>query len=470
MAFLPVFIIGFYVIRHFNRDKEMLMKLLGLWCLVGSSVFYAFFGFQNAVVMIISILWNINVINLFKVQRARGKSNLKCWLFIGISVNVALLLFFKFSGTFFPIAISFYTFNQISYLVDYYRGDISDNDLLSYLTYIMFFPKLLQGPLMGYGDFQKEFDKSSKASLDWDNVLRAMLLISLGLFKKVILADTFGAAVDYGFENVASLGCLEAILTSVFYTLQLYFDFSGYCDVATGVCMLLGFDLALNFDSPYKSVNIVDFWKRWHITLTRFFTRYVYIPLGGNRKGETRTYINFLIIFLLSGLWHGSGWTFIVWGAMHGVLFAITRFIASRSGNKVKGRFRVIKTALTFIYVNAAWVFFRAGSMSEAIALFTRMVAGGNKAIATSMASCFQLDEIWYVIKVTPIMNLSFAWDVCLWLFLIVGLAIVFFAKSAINYVKECRIGVFTTILTAVLLCWCILSFGGVSTYLYMNF
>ncbi len=476
MAFLPIFIIGFYVIRHVKRDSENLMKLLSMWCMAASLVFYAFFEYRNLLVLFLSILWNINVVNMMRTGRSRGR-DVRLWLTVGIVVNVFLLLFFKFHGTFFPIAISFYTFNQISFLVDFYRGEIEDFEILDYMNYILFFPKLLQGPLMGYSDFKREFVRSSEAAVDADKALRALLLISMGLFKKVILADTFGAAVDYGFENVASLGSLEAILVSVFYTLQLYFDFSGYCDVAMGVCQLIGFDLVLNFDSPYKAVNIVDFWKRWHITLTKFFTKYVYIPLGGNRKGQVRTYINFMIIFLLSGLWHGSGWTFIIWGAMHGVLFVITRALAAARGVKVKGAedtplgpVKVIKTLLTFMYVNAAWVFFRAGTVSEAMTLFTRMFVGGQKAIAISMASCFQLDEIWYVIKVTPIMNLSFAWDVCLWLFLVVGLLIVFFGKSAVNYVKTCRISVFTTVLTAILLCWCILSFGGVSTYLYMNF
>ncbi len=482
MAFLPIFIVGFMVIRHFYRSDEKLMKLLGLWCVAASLVFYALFGYQNMLVLIISILWNINVVNVLRTKRARrGGSDSyakdKFWLLIGIAVNVALLLFYKFDSSFFPVAISFYTFNQISFIVDFYRGDIEKFEILEYMNYILFFPKLLQGPLMGYEDFDSEFDKTGRAALDLEQVLRALLLISLGLFKKVILADTFGSAVDYGYENVVSLGSLEAVLVSVFYTLQLYFDFSGYCDVASGVCMMLGFDLALNFDSPYKAVSILDFWKRWHITLTKFFTKYLYIPLGGNRRGEIRTYINFMIIFLLSGLWHGNGLNFIIWGAMHGVMYVITRaldkhFAGSKFENRENG-FNILmffKVLFTFIYVNAAWVFFRAGSIREAITLFTRMMFGGSKAIATGMASCFQLDEIWYVIKVTPIMKLSFAWDICLWLFLIAGLIIVFFGKSAIRFAKKCKIGVMTTVMTAVLLIWCILSFGGVSTYLYMNF
>ena len=482
LAFLPVFITIYYLIKRNFRDDEKLMKLLQGWTVAGSLVFYAFFGYQNAVVFAISILWNINVINVMRVNKVKAAKTVdkdtekmpdsgKVWLFAGILVNVALLLFFKFGGTFFPVAISFYTFNQISYLVDYYRGDIGKFKPLEYLTYIMFFPKLLQGPLMGYSDFVKELKNSVKAKADYETILRALLLISLGMFKKVILADTIGKAVNYGYENLASLGSLEAILTAVFYSFQLYFDFSGYCDVASGICMMMGFDLCLNFDSPYKAVNIIDFWKRWHITLTKFFTKYVYIPLGGNRKGTVRTYVNFMIIFLLSGLWHGSGWTFIVWGAMHGILYIATRcygkFAKPAHGGLVA---RVVKTVLTFAYVTAAWVFFRAETLSDATLLFARMFTGGKKPIAISMAASFQLDELWYIIKVTPIMKLSFAWDICLWMFLIGSAVVIFFGKNAITYAKECKISLKTTLLTILLLAWTIVSFAGVSTFLYMNF
>lgn len=481
LAFLPVFTIGYFLIKRACRYHEKLMKLLQGWNLAGSLVFYAFFGYQNAVVFAISILWNINVINVMRVSKVKSAQNVdkdatkkadsgKLWLFAGIIVNVALLLFFKFGGTFFPVAISFYTFNQISYLVDYYRGDIGEFKPLEYLTYIMFFPKLLQGPLMGYGDFVKELKKSVKAKSDYETILRALLLISLGMFKKVILADTIGKAVNYGYENLASLGSLEAILTAVFYSFQLYFDFSGYCDVASGICMMMGFDLCLNFDSPYKAVNIIDFWKRWHITLTKFFTKYVYIPLGGNRNGEVRTYVNFMIIFLLSGLWHGNGWTFIVWGAMHGILYVITRIVQKKTEKPANPVIKGIKVLLTFIYVTAAWVFFRAETLSDAILLFTRMFTGGKKPIAISMAASFQLDELWYIIKVTPIMKLSFAWDICLWMFLIGSTVVIFFGKNAITYAKECKISLKTTLLTILLLAWTIVSFAGVSTFLYMNF
>ena len=477
LAFMPVFIIGYFLIRHFYREDEKLMRLCNLWIIAGSLVFYALFGVKNVLVLLASIVFNAIFILVLNSIRGKDASH-RLMLAIGILLNVLALLFFKFSGVFFPIAISFYTFNQIAYLVDFYRGDIESFDLLEYLSYILFFPKLLQGPLMSYGDFVSQLKDSAKKSLDWELVMRGLFLISLGLFKKVILADTIGQAVDYGYNSLATLGWWEAVLVAVFYSFQLYFDFSGYCDVASGICMIFGFELSLNFDSPYKSVNIIDFWNRWHITLTKFFTKYIYIPLGGSRKGAVRTYVNIMIVFLISGLWHGSGWTFIVWGAMHGVLNMITRAIGSinrkENGSPVEKKItRAVvcgKRLFTFIYVTIAWVFFRANTISDAVLLFKRMFSGEIRPYYSDFANYFRLDEIWYVFKLTPIVNFNFAWDLCMWLFLALSIVIVFFGKSAINYAKECKIGILTTFLTALLLVWCILSFGGVSTFLYMNF
>ncbi|MBQ9590281.1 MAG: MBOAT family protein [Butyrivibrio sp.] len=472
LMFLPVFIIGFY-----KKNANELFR--DIWIILGSLLFYAFFGANHLLIIIISILWNICTAIPMSFMRDQnteidlfGKKVLpqKIWLTIGIAGNLSMLIFFKLGsgiqGLFYPLAISFYTFNQISYIVDLYRGEIKEFIPIKYLSYILFFPKLLQGPIMDYNSYTSQLEISYNSKLDFERILRGALLLALGMFKKVIVADTFGSAVDYAFGSLIGLGSLEALLTAVFYSFQLYFDFSGYCDMASGICLMFGFELPINFKSPYKAIDIVDFWKRWHITLTGFFTRYIYIPLGGSRKGKYRTYINIMIIFLISGFWHGTGITFIIWGAMHGVLYVITR-VFEKKGEKKKNPIKVI---LTFIYVTVAWVFFRAESISEALILLGRIFTGGKKGISTGLSSCFQLDELWYVIKVTPIMKFGFAWDVCLWLFLTLGAIVVFFAPSAIQFTKKSKIGIKTTLITAILLIWCIVSFGGVSTFLYMNF
>ena len=516
LAFMPIFMIGMNIVRGYGRKRGNAKLFCELWIILMSLAFFASFGVKNMAILFISVVWNVCTAIPMSFMRDQGaKVKLfgkelephKAWLCLGVFGNLVLLLFFKLSGIYLPLAISFYTFNQISYIVDLCRGEVKRFDAPEYLSYALFFPKLLQGPLMNYGSFTGELEKvaggrlgdsgeagnGQSSGIDWEKIMRGLLLFSMGLFKKVILADTFGKAVDFGVGGVATLGSLEAVLTAVFYSFQLYFDFSGYCDMASALCMMIGFDLVVNFDSPYQAVNIIDFWKRWHITLTKFFTKYVYIPLGGNRKGVARTYVNLMIIFLISGFWHGTGWTFIVWGAMHGALYVITRMMERRSGagvgktgsqrndpvryNSVAAESGVIgsivkacKVTLTFLYVTAAWVFFRAETVGQALTLFARMFVGGAKPLATGFSSCFQLDELWYVLKVTPLMKLSFAWDLCLWIFLIFGAGIIFFSQNAIRRVKECKIGVGSTLITAILLIWSIISFGGVSTFLYMNF
>lgn len=473
LLFLPIFLAAYFLIRTYIKDHKKKEGMLNLLMILGSLVFYGLFDFRNTVIFCMSIFLNINAINIIRM-----KKNSKVRLGICIAANVAILCFFKFRGTFFPVAISFYTFNQISYLIDLYRGDIEEHDLMNYLIYILFFPKILQGPLMNYSDFIGGLKKAYDEDLDWEKIMRGMLLLSIGMFKKVILADTFAKAVDYGFSSIPNLGRMEAILSAVFYSFQLYFDFSGYCDVAAAICLMMGFELALNFNSPYKAVDIDDFWDRWHITLTKFFTKYVYIPLGGNRKGRLRTYENIFTVFLLSGIWHGNGLTFVVWGIMHGILSIVTRIVKNKkkaAGEKAQSKAvsvckRIFGIIFTYAYVTAAWVFFRAEKISDALLLFKRMAVGGIRPFYSTFADGFNLDEIWYVIKVTPLMKLSFAWDICLWLFLIVGAGIIFFGKNAVSYSKECKINLGTTVLTAVLLVWSIISFSGVSTFLYMNF
>ncbi len=495
LAFLPVFLAVFFAARKMSY-KGFGMRSACKWVIIaGSLIFYAPFGMRNLLVLTVDILVNMLLAYLLvKARPAKGKrifitGSAPAILALTVVINVFSLLFYKFSGAFlgekifFPVAISFYTFNQISYLVDLYKGEVREFVIADYLAYILFFPKLVQGPLMRYSDFEENLERSIDTSFDAERVLRGLLLFSMGLFKKVIMADTFGKAVDHGYGNVAGLSGIEAVLVAVFYSFQLYFDFSGYCDMASGICMILGFDLPVNFDSPYKAVNIVDFWKRWHITLTKFFTRYVYIPLGGNRRGALRMYLNFMIVFLLSGLWHGNGWNFIVWGAMHGALFVLTR-AAEKKKEDDKGKapeaetgygfaeriIRGIKTLLTFIYVTIAWVFFRSPSISGALTLLGRVFTGGTGPIATRLSACFQLDELWYVIKVTPVMKLPFAWDSCLWLFVAGATVMIFFCRNALSIAKTAKIGIGTTFLTAFLLVWSVVSFAGVSTFLYMNF
>ena len=224
------------------------------------------------------------------------------------------------------MGISFFTFQQVSYLVDSYRTqETRDYGFIEYTLFVLFFPQLIAGPIVLHKEMIPQFRNEHNRIFNSENFSRGMYIFAIGLFKKVLIADTFSQAVAIGYNNVENLSSLEALLVSFSYTFQIYFDFSGYCDMAIGISSMFNINLPQNFNSPYKSTSIIDFWNRWHMSLTRFLREYVYFPLGGSRKGKVRTYVNVMIVFLVSGIWHGANWTFIVWGIMHGVAQCLNR-------------------------------------------------------------------------------------------------------------------------------------------------
>jgi D-alanyl-lipoteichoic acid acyltransferase DltB (MBOAT superfamily) len=269
-----------------------------------------------------------------------------------------------------PLAISFYTFQQITYLVDCYRGSIKGTGFINYCLFVSFFPQLIAGPIVRYNEFVPQLERDSNKSINYRNMSVGLYLFFIGMCKRVVLADTFGMWADLGFASATALTFTEAWMTSLAYTFQLYFDFSGYIDMAMGSAYLLNIQLPINFNSPYKAVSIQDFWRRWHITLSRFLKDYIYIPLGGNRKGEIRTYLNIAATFLIGGLWHGANWTFVVWGGMHGAAAVIHRL-----WKKIHIRIpRILAVVLTFNFINITWLFFRADSIRDAINIMKSMI------------------------------------------------------------------------------------------------
>lgn len=413
-----------------------------------------------------------------------GKVSRRAVMILAVALNLGVLFYFKYfdffldtvngvfgtgfvlRGILLPLGISFFTFQQISFIVDTYRGEVADCPLSEYALFVSFFPQLIAGPIVNHGEMLPQFRAMGKRKVDWEKIAGGFALFVLGLSKKVLLADTFGAGVDYGYENLAVLGRADACLVILFYALQLYFDFSGYCDMAVGIGRMLGIEIPVNFHSPYKAVNIVDFWKRWHITLNRFFTKYVYIPLGGNRKGQGRMYLNFLLVFFLSGLWHGAGFHFIVWGMMHGVLYVVTRFWQGH----VRRGMTIVSQIATFLYVSVAWVYFRAENIGQANMLLRTACAGEAKKISLDLAECLQPDEFWYVIKVLHLDNLSFSRYILMFLILAVGLYLSMAGRNANERVARLKYGPVSAVVLVVLAVWCILSFSGVSTFLYFNF
>ncbi|WP_232058268.1 MBOAT family O-acyltransferase [Cohnella abietis] len=314
---------------------------------------------------------------ILKTSSTRAK---KLTLSIGIVSNIVVLCFFKyldfFSSTMnsifnsdlqllnllLPLAISFFTFQQIEYLVDCYKGEVTNNKIINYTVFVTFFPHLIAGPITSHKMMMPQFDKSENERPIISNILKGLFIFSIGLFKKVVIADYFALWANQGFSDVDSLGITQSWVISLSYTFQLYFDFSGYSDMAIGVALLFNIVLPQNFNSPYKALSISDFWRRWHMTLSRLLRIYVYFPLGGSRKGFIRTCINLFITFLVCGIWHGAGWTFICWGIFHGLGLILHRIWSQLN---IRLHF-IIGWFLTFNFVNIGWVIFRSDSLQDA--------------------------------------------------------------------------------------------------------
>lgn len=492
--FFPLCLVGYYGLLH--RKKPALAKIfltfMSFW-------FYGYFNLSYLLIMVGSIAFNY----IFHLLLSKHPD--KRLMILAVTGNLGLLFYFKYfdfflstvntvfgasfllRGILLPLGISFFTFQQISFVVDTYRGEIRDCPFWDYALFVAFFPQLIAGPIVNHSEMLPQFRSILQEKCRWELIAEGFGLFVLGLAKKVLLADTFGAGVDYGYDNIALLGRMDAVLVVIFYALQLYFDFSGYCDMARGIGKMLGIEIPVNFDSPYQATNIVVFWKRWHITLNRFFTKYVYIPLGGNRRGQARMYVNLMIVFLLSGLWHGAGWNYIVWGAMHGALYVITRFWQRRAKHdsgvindatekmplwyRIKNRFvTIMSQIMLFAYVSIAWVYFRAQDIAQANRLLAVVLKGNMQKISLDMAECFQLDEFWYVLKVLHLDHMTYSRYILMMGILAAGLYLAMAGPNAALRMERIKYRAGSAVVLTVLMVWSILTFSGVSTFLYFNF
>ena len=380
---------------YFWLNKKRLTQASKSWLVFASLFFYSWWNIIYLPLILGSILFNFAVGSTItkmgdSLSVTKGFSR-KGLLTFGIVSNIALLAYFKYMDFFItnantllgsqwslmhivlPLGISFFTFTQIAYLVDAYRNEVKEMDYLNYSLFVTFFPHLLAGPILHHKEMMPQFDSLKSKVINYNNIAAGLFLFSIGLFKKVVIADTFAQWANAGFDSAQSLNLIEAWATSLSYTFQLYFDFSGYTDMALGVALLFNIRLPINFNSPYKALDIQDFWRRWHITLSRFLRDYIYIPLGGNRNGEFRTYSNLFTVFLVGGLWHGASWMFIIWGALHGSAIVIHRAWKSLglSMNKYLAWF------ITFNFINITWIFFRAKDWDAAKNILSAM-AGVN--------------------------------------------------------------------------------------------
>lgn len=397
LAFLPIAFFGFFYLGKYSH------ALSSLWLALSSLFFYGWWDVRYVILLLGSIAFNYAA-GLVIVHRRTQRDHrpAKAMLAGAIAVNLVALGYFKYAhfladglsqltgfslhvGTVvLPLGISFFTFTQIAFLVDAYQGKVKEINWLRYILFVTYFPHLIAGPVLHHQEMMPQFAKREVCQIHWGNIAVGLTVFVLGLTKKVLIAD---ALADFATPVFASVATGEqpqlfaAWVGALSYTLQLYFDFSAYSDMAVGLSLLFNVRLPMNFNSPYKATSMIDFWKRWHMTLSRFLRDYLYIPLGGNRHGPLRRVINLMTTMLLGGLWHGAGWTFVLWGGLHGGYLMINhawRGVKKRMGWHLEGKLATLSAgALTFLAVTVGWVFFRADRVTSAITLL-RGMAGMN--------------------------------------------------------------------------------------------
>ena len=391
--FMPAVLLGYFRLGRINHSYA------AAWLASASLFFYGYWNPAYVGLLLGSVICNYS----FGMWIARAGAvglpkRQKQLLVIAITANLALLVYYKYTNFFIsnvnsaldtnwnfgniilPLGISFFTFTQIAFLVDAFQGKVKEYNFIHYALFVTYFPHLIAGPILHHMEMMPQFARPASYQMNWQNIAAGLTIFIFGLAKKVLIADHLNEFATPIFNAVGAGGhpmLFEAWTGALAYTLQLYFDFSGYSDMAIGLSLMFNVRLPINFNSPYKSGNIIEFWRRWHMTLSRFLLDYLYIPLGGNRNGKFNRYRNLMITMLLGGLWHGAGWTFLIWGGLHGIYLAINHgWITFKQRMNWTGRTFAAGT-ITFIAVVVGWVFFRAPNLASAIDML-RGMAGLN--------------------------------------------------------------------------------------------
>jgi alginate O-acetyltransferase complex protein AlgI len=420
--FLPIALIGYFVLGRLGNLAPV------IWLALASLVFYSASNWQFVLLLLASVAFNytVGLLLISKPQRVVPRFTI---LAIGVAGDLVVLGYFKYAGflaanlnaifsagftvnILLPVGISFYTFTQIAFLVDAYRGNVARYRLPHYALFVTYFPHLIAGPILHHKDMIPQFERAAAKRPDAHLILCGLIIFAIGLFKKTCLADGVQPLVSLAFgPNSPTFD--QAWIGALAYTFQLYFDFSGYSDMAIGISLMFGIFLPLNFNSPYKATSIIDFWRRWHMTLSQFLRDYLYIPLGGNRHGRTLRYVNLMITMVLGGLWHGAAWTFVAWGALHGAYLCINH-AWNNYGPAVAPRFtrlaNIAAFILTFLSVVVAWVLFRADSMSSALYVLSKMadptqIAFGRAEMAYAIFIMVYAAIAWFAPNTQTIMG-----------------------------------------------------------------
>lgn len=500
-VFLPVTLLGFYFIAA-KYKKEMAI----LWLVLMSLVFYGYWNplYLPLIILLMSFNYGIGML----LGKDTNPLRRKLILAFGIITDLAFLGYFKYANFFvdqyngitggsfnldkiiLPLAISFFTFQKIAYLVDAYRHETKEYNFLHFSLFVTFFPQLIAGPIVHHKEIMPQFNRVEIYKWSARNISIGLSIFAIGLFKKTIFADGAAGVADTVFNSTNALTFFDAWMGAIAYSLQLYFDFSGYSDMAIGAAYMFGIYLPLNFDSPYKSKSIIDFWHRWHMTLSRFLRDYVYFSLGGSRKGSVRRYINLFLTMLIGGFWHGAGWPFIIWGALHGTYLIINhawRKVRSdilKISSEPKRLETILSRILTLLAILVGWVYFRATTLEQGNHLIATMIGYNGVSVpaecekilgdaATKLASVgLKFDGLTLVAGMYPS-------DMIIWIVPLIIIA--FFFPNSNQILRQLELlnsekmvhPVFVKVapfIVAILLFAAVSTFMSVSQFLYFNF
>ncbi len=487
--FLPLILFGWYTLNHFKAYESAKFFLAGM-----SLWFYGYFNVYYLAVIVASILGNYLISYLMKFSRSKASGYVG--LMAGMFLNLGFLFYFKYYDFFFeninwifhtnfnlkyillPLGISFFTFQQLSFIIDRCTGKAEHYSFVNYVTFVTFFPQLIAGPIVLHKEMMPQFEDRTNRKFNEDNFAKGIVFFTIGLGKKVLLADVLAIPVNFGFDQTAFLDTPSTLLVILAYTFEIYFDFSGYSDMAIGLGKMFNIELPVNFNSPYKACSVKELWQRWHMTLSRFFIQYVYIPLGGSRKGKIRTIFNTFMVFFLSGLWHGANWTYIAWGTMQGLLVIWDNLgiIGIKGSNeKVLAKIyipRWLGWIFTFVFFNLSLFFFRSENMTNAFQLFKNVLAFKNTGYLYKIVANMDIPEFYLLkqlinMKMPEMLNYMYMFIFILML-LISGFILT--RRNTVQIVKEYPLNTRLCLFVTVIFVWSVISFSQVSTFIYFNF
>lgn len=487
--FLPLALLGWYGLNKIKAYELAKLYIAGM-----SLWFYGYFNVYYLAIIVISIL--MNYLLSFGIKFCHTEKTQKLALWTGVLFNLGILFYFKYFDFFFeninavfgtnvalrnivlPLGISFFTFQQLSFVIDRAKGKAEHYSFINYLTFVTFFPQLIAGPIVLYKEMMPQFEDTRNRAFCAESFAEGISIFTIGLGKKVLLADVLAIPVNYGFEQNAFLDTPTTLLVVLAYTFQIYFDFSGYSDMAIGLGKMFHIDLPVNFNSPYKACSVKELWQRWHMTLSRFFIQYVYIPLGGSRKGKLHTIWNTFLVFFLSGLWHGANWTYIAWGSMQGLLVIWDNLgIIGVNGAKEKISAKIhiprwLGWIFTFGFFNLSLIFFGSKDMASALQMFQNIKMWKNTGYLPKLCAKLDIPEFYMIKQAINMVRpefLSTAY-VLLFLFLLLISAFIISRKNTLQMVAANPYRKTLCIWVIIIFVWSVISFSQVSTFIYFNF